>query len=112
MRLKARLAREWRFLRGLNRTLKRVKGVGPDSPTLICDDLEEACARFRERPAITCEGRTLTFGELDAMANRYAHWAKGLGLRRGQTVALFMPNRLEYFAVWYGLSKIGVVTAL
>ncbi|HEX4710865.1 long-chain-acyl-CoA synthetase, partial [Phenylobacterium sp.] len=30
----------------------------------------------------------------------------------GQTVALFMPNRLEYFAVWYGLSKIGVVTAL
>jgi fatty-acyl-CoA synthase len=23
-----------------------------------------------------------------------------------------MPNRLEYFAVWYGLSKIGVVTAL
>src|SRR6185503_7181321 len=31
---------------------------------------------------------------------------------RGQTVALFMPNRLEYFCVWYGLSKIGVVTAL
>ena len=23
-----------------------------------------------------------------------------------------MPNRLEYFAIWYGLSKIGVVTAL
>ena len=31
---------------------------------------------------------------------------------RGATVALFMPNRLEYFAVWYGLSKVGVVTAL
>src|SRR5437879_9220796 len=46
------------------------------------------------------------------MANRFAHWGKGLNLRRGQTVALFMPNRLEYFAVWYGLCKIGVVTAL
>ena len=51
----------------------------------------------------------MTYGELDAMANRFAHWGKGQNLRRGQTVALFMPNRLEYFAVWYGLSKIGVV---
>src|SRR5439155_14458593 len=49
---------------------------------------------------------------LDAMANRFAHWGKSLNLRRGQAVALFMPNRIEYFAIWYGLSKIGVVTAL
>jgi len=27
-------------------------------------------------------------------------------------VALFMPNRLEYIAIWYGLSKVGVATAL
>ncbi|HEY8616573.1 long-chain-acyl-CoA synthetase [Phenylobacterium sp.] len=112
MRLKARLQREWRFVRGLNRTLKRVKSVAPDSANLICDDLQAAVERFRERPAITFEGRTVTFGEMDAIANRFAHWAKGLGIRRGQTVALFMPNRLEYFCVWYGLSKIGVVTAL
>jgi fatty-acyl-CoA synthase len=112
MRLKARLKREWRFLRGLNRTLKRVKSVAADSDNLICDDLEAAAARWRNRPAISFEGRTLTYGELDAMANRFAHWANSLNLRRGQTVALFMPNRLEYFAIWYGLSKIGVVTAL
>ncbi|MDB5447319.1 MAG: acyl-CoA synthase [Phenylobacterium sp.] len=112
MRLQARLQREWRFLRGLNRTLGRVKSIAPDSDNLICDDLEAAVAKWRERPAISFEGRTLTYGELDAMANRFAHWGKSLNLRRGQTVALFMPNRLEYFAVWYGLSKIGVVTAL
>ncbi|WP_395670365.1 AMP-binding protein, partial [Phenylobacterium sp.] len=112
MRLKARLKREWRFLRGLRRTLNRVKSIAPDSPNLICDDLQTAAAKWRERPAITFEGRTVTYGEMDAIANRFAHWAKGLGLRRGQTVALFMPNRLEYFCVWYGLSKVGVVTAL
>src|SRR5438309_3951100 len=112
MPLKAKLQREWRFLRGLNRTLKRVKSIAPDSPNLICDDIQEAVERWRERPALTFEGRTVTYGELDAIANRFAHWGKGLNLRRGQTVALFMPNRLEYFAVWYGLSKIGVVTAL
>ncbi|MFL5298379.1 MAG: long-chain-acyl-CoA synthetase [Phenylobacterium sp.] len=112
MPLKANLQREWRFLRGLNRTLARVKSIAPDSPNLICDDVQAAVEKWRDRQALTFEGRTVTYGELDAIANRFAHWAKGLNLRRGQTVALFMPNRLEYFCVWYGLSKIGVVTAL
>jgi fatty-acyl-CoA synthase len=112
MRFRARLKRDWRFLRGLNRTLARVKTIAKDSDNLICDDLQEAVDRWRDRTAMTFEGRTVTYGELDAMANRYAHWAKSLNLRRGQTVALFMPNRLEYFAIWYGLSKVGVVTAL
>ena len=112
MRLKARLEREWKFLKGLNRTLTRVKSIAPDSPNLLCDDLEAAVAKHRDRPAITFEGRTVTYGEMDAIANRYAHWAKSLNLRRGQTVALFMPNRLEYFPIWYGLSKVGVITAL
>ena len=112
MRLEARLKRDWRFWNGLSRTLKRVKSIARDSDNLICDDLEEAVEAWRTRPAMTFEGRTVTYGELDAIANRYAHWAKGLNLRRGQTVALFMPNRLEYFPIWYGLSKVGVVTAL
>jgi fatty-acyl-CoA synthase len=112
MPLKAKLQREWKFLRGLNRTLARVKSIAPDSANLICDDLQAAVETWRDRPALTFEGRTVTYGELDAIANRFAHWGKGLNLRRGQTVALFMPNRLEYFAIWYGLSKIGVVTAL
>lgn len=112
MRFRARLKRDWRFLRGLNRTLKRVKSIARTSDNLICDDLQAAVERWRDRPAMTFEGRSVTYGELDAMANRYAHWAKGLNLRRGQVVALFMPNRLEYFAIWYGLSKVGVVTAL
>ncbi|HEX5378005.1 MAG TPA: AMP-binding protein, partial [Phenylobacterium sp.] len=112
MRLKARLDRDWRFMRGLNRTLKRVKAIAPDSPELICDDLQAAVAEWRDRPALTFEGRTISYGEMDAIANRYAHWARSMNLRRGQSVALFMPNRLEYFPIWYGLSKLGVVTAL
>src|SRR5436190_1678375 len=112
MPLKAKLQREWRFLRGLNRTLGRVKSIAPDSRNLICDDIQEAVEKWRDRSALTFEGRTVSYGELDAIANRFAHWGKSLNLRRGQTVALFMPNRLEYVCVWYGLSKIGVVTAL
>jgi fatty-acyl-CoA synthase len=89
-----------------------VKTIASDSPNLICDDLQAAVEQWRNRPALTFEGKTVTYGEMDAIANRYAHWAKSLNLRRGQTVALFMPNRLEYFPIWYGLSKVGVITAL
>ena len=112
MRLGARIKREIRFLKGLRRTLARVASIAPNSPNLSCDDFEDAVDRFRERPALTFEGRTVTFAELDAIANRYAHWAKGQNIRRGQVVALVMPNRLEYAAIWLGLSKVGVITAL
>ncbi|OYX02460.1 MAG: long-chain-acyl-CoA synthetase [Caulobacter vibrioides] len=112
MRLRQKIRREIRFLKGLSRTLKRVKTIAPDSSNLICDDLEAAVDKWGPRPAITFEGKTISYAELDAMANRYAHWAKGLGLTRGQTVALFMPNRIEYLAIWYGLTKVGVATAL
>lgn len=112
MSLPARLKRELRFLKGLTRTLKRVKSIAPDSPNLICDDLEAAVDKWRDNPAITFEGKTISYAELDGVANRYAHWAKGQGITRGQTVALFMPNRMEYLAIWYGLSKVGVATAL
>jgi fatty-acyl-CoA synthase len=112
MKLRTRIAREVRFFKGLQRTLKWVKSISPDSRNLICDDLEAAVDKHRERPAITFEGKTITYGEMDALANRYAHWAKEQGITRGQTVALFMPNRMDYLPIWYGLTKVGVATAL
>ena len=42
MRLSQKIRREVRFLKGLSRTLKRVKSIAPDSVNLICDDLEAA----------------------------------------------------------------------
>ena len=112
MSLATRIRREWRFLRPLIRTLNRVRSVAADSPRLSCDDIEHAVSRFRERPALQFEGRTLTYGEFDALANRYAHWAASRSLRRGSTVAILLPNRAEYVAAWYGLTKIGVAAAL
>ena len=112
MRFRERIEREWRFLTGLTRTLARVNSISATSPNLVCDDLEAAVDRWRDRRAVTFEGRTITYGELDAIANRYAHWAQEQAIVRGETVALFMPNRLEYLPIWFGLSKVGVATAL
>jgi fatty-acyl-CoA synthase len=112
MSVSARLEREWRFLSGLVRTLGRVRTISAGSPNLITDDLEAAVDRWRDREALSFEGVKLTYGEMDALANRYAHWTAAAQIRRGETVALLLPNRLEYLPIWYGLSKIGVATAL
>ena len=112
MSLGGRIQREMRFLRPLIRTLNRVKAVSAESDHLACDDIEEAVDRFRERQALVFEGRAYSYGDFDAMANRYANWARGRNLRRGQTVAVFLPNRPDFIAAWYGLSKIGVIAAL
>ena len=92
--------------------LDRAKTVDPTSNQLICDDLEAAVDKHAQRNAVIFEGKATTYAQLDAMANRFAHWAVGRGIKRGDTVALFMPNRTEYIAVWFGLSKVGVATAL
>lgn len=108
----ARIKRELRFMGSLQRLLSGIKGITPEGHDLVCDDFERAVDRWPDNVAVICEGRQLTFREFDALANRYAHWAKGRGIRRGETVALMMPNRLEYTAIWMGLAKVGVATAL
>ncbi len=112
MSLLGRIGREWRFLRALVRTLNRVASIAKTSTNLACDDLEAAVDRWRARTAIQFEGKTITFGEFDALANRYANWCAGRGLKRGQTVAILLPNRPDAIAAWYGLSKIGAISAL
>jgi fatty-acyl-CoA synthase len=112
MGLWARIGRELRFFNRLQRVLKRIKPVDPESTTLVPDDWEKAVDQWGDHIAVIFEDRQVTYRELDAMANRYGHWIKGRGLRRGDVAALVMPNRIEYLAIWLGFSKVGVATAL
>lgn len=112
MKLTDRVKREFIFLKRLSRLLRRIRSIDGDSPNLVCDDFEAVVDRHGGNTAILFEGKSVTYAELDAMANRYAHWGRARGLKAGDTVALLMPNRLEYVAIWIGFNKIGVVAAL
>jgi fatty-acyl-CoA synthase len=112
MGVAARLAGEVRYLKRLVGTLSKVRSVRPGSTQLVCDDWEAAADRHGPRTAVRAETGALTYEAYDALANRFAHWALAAGLQRGDTVAVFLPNRLEYVAAWIGLAKVGVVSAL
>ena len=112
MGLAANIRRDIRFASGLRSLLKRIKPIELDSTVLLCDDIEEAVDRFGDNVAIEDEHRSLSYREFDALANRYAHWARSRNLRRSDVVGLVMTNRAEYLAAWLGFSKVGIATAL
>ena len=74
--------------------------------------IEEVAARMGDAPALLSDRETLTYGEVACRANRYARWALEQGLAKGDVVCLLMTNRPEYFAVWLGITSVGVVVSL
>ncbi len=101
-----------RTVLGLRRTLKWVGDIDPESENLVPDDIEATVDRHGANVVFRFEGQLTTYDEFEARANSIAHWALAEGLKPGDCVALFMENRPDYVAVWFGLSKVGVVTAL
>ena len=91
---------------------KIARYAAPNRQTEYSALLEEHITRRPDKPALIGEGTSLTWAQLDRLANRVAGWALAEGLRRGDVVALLMENRPEYVAIWLGLSRLGVVTAL
>jgi fatty-acyl-CoA synthase len=61
------------------------------------------------RVAIVCGERRVTFGELDADANRWARLLAGAGVGHGDRVAVMLGNRPEIFAAWTGASRLGAL---
>jgi acyl-CoA synthetase (AMP-forming)/AMP-acid ligase II len=64
-----------------------------------------------DRPAIIMSGsgETLTFGQLDAGANRLSHVLAGLGLKPGDHVAICLENHPRFFEVVWGCHYAGIV---
>ncbi|NBC23912.1 MAG: long-chain-acyl-CoA synthetase [Gammaproteobacteria bacterium] len=74
--------------------------------------LERTAAEHGGRPAVIFEGREMSWGELNALANRYARVFKAQGLTRGQAASVLMENRIEFLATVLGLNKLGVTASL
>ncbi|HEX4865635.1 MAG TPA: acyl-CoA synthetase, partial [Acidimicrobiales bacterium] len=66
-------------------------------------------SRAPDSPAlITAEGRTLSYGELHRRSQQVAGALHSAGLRRGDAVALMLPNRPEFLEVSWGCQLSGL----
>lgn len=103
--------RDWSFLIAGVRIKKGLADM-VDKNVLADVQWGKSVSKYGKREAMIFEGITYSFEDLDELANQIAHFALAQGLKAGDTVALFMENRPEYFVVWMGLAKVGVRTAL
>ena len=51
----------------------------------------------------------LTYGQFHREGNKIAHVMNSLGLSKGQTCAVMLPNSPEFLATWLGLARLGVI---
>ena len=92
-----------------------LKSYPPDVPADIKFDefrsvgalVDRKVAEFRGRPAFYCMGKTISFGELDAMSGAFGAWLQSKGYGKGVRVALMMPNCLQYPVALYGTLRAG-----
>ena len=94
------------------RALEATAPIVRNPQRLLLDVIEELAALRGEAPALLSARERLTYRALAERANRYARWALAQNLGKGETLALLMPNRPEYMAVWLGISAVGGVVAL
>jgi fatty-acyl-CoA synthase len=65
--------------------------------------------RYREKICLIDGGQKYTYGEVNGESNRLANALLGLGIQKGDKVALLSKDRKEFVLGYLGLSKIGAV---
>ncbi|MCW4029832.1 MAG: long-chain fatty acid--CoA ligase [Candidatus Bathyarchaeota archaeon] len=75
--------------------------------------LEANAKNFPDHVAIAYCANTLTYAQLDILANQFANALSTLGAKKGDCVALYLPNIPQFVISYFGALKIGgVVTTI
>src|SRR5258708_24056562 len=99
-------AKAWR--RALELTAPIVRRPERTLPVVI----DELAHKYGAAAALLSDDGWLTYAGLARQSRRYAQWALEHGLEKGDAVALLMPNRPDYLAMWLGVTRVGGIAAL
>jgi long-chain acyl-CoA synthetase len=84
--------------------------INPDAYRSVVEMMEHAMTRFASRPAMRCAGRMLTYADLDRLSRDFAAFLQGrLGVRKGDRIAVMMPNLLAFPIAFLGIARAGAV---
>lgn len=84
--------------------------INPDRYRSLIDLFEHAALRYAEQTAFINMGQSISFRQLDARSRAFAAYLQqGLGLKKGDRVALMMPNLLQYPIALFGILRAGMI---
>jgi len=81
--------------------------IDPGQYRSLIELFDANIASFRDRPAFTNMGKTITFDELDKRSRDFGAWLQSRGLGKGARVAIMMPNCLQYPIAMFGTLRAG-----
>jgi long-chain acyl-CoA synthetase len=70
---------------------------------------EQAVSKYGSRVAFECMGAQITYAELDRLSAAFAAHLADNGFKKGDRVALMMPNIMQYPVALYGVLRLGCV---
>jgi long-chain acyl-CoA synthetase len=83
--------------------------ISVDEYSSLKEILERSCRKFAELPAYGNMGVSITYRELDGASRNFgAYLQKVAGLRKGDRVALMLPNLLQYPVALFGVLRAGL----
>lgn len=84
--------------------------ITADRYTSLIDLFEHAVKRYADQPAFINMGQAMTYRKLEERSRAFAAYLQqGLGLKKGDRVALMMPNLLQYPIALFGILRAGMI---
>ncbi|MCA1476315.1 AMP-binding protein [Bradyrhizobium sp. NBAIM08] len=90
--------------KGLPRSPNYLHGEVP-----LTEYLRTWAKRSPERPAVIFYGHVTTYADLDQKSDRFAALLQAKGVRKGDRVAVFLPNCPQFHVVFFGILKLGAI---
>ncbi len=84
--------------------------IDADTYPSLVQMMDAAIARYRDRSALHSLGNTLSYGEFDARARAFAAFLQQcLGVKKGDRIAVMLPNLLAFPIALLGIARAGAV---
>ena len=84
--------------------------INPDAYNSVVDLMEEAMQRYAALPAMHCAGQTITYADIDRLSRNFAAYLQQrLGVKKGDRIAVMLPNLLAFPIAFLGIIRAGAV---
>ncbi|MFH0975933.1 MAG: long-chain fatty acid--CoA ligase [Spirochaetota bacterium] len=74
--------------------------------------LERSAAKYPDREALNFEGYTVTYKELNEMVNRFATCLTDFGIKKGDRVAILLPNMIQCVVSYFATLRLGAIAVM
>ena len=83
--------------------------IDPNQLRTLKELVERTCASHADQVAYVQMGKSLTYRELDQLSRDFGAWLQTTGFKKGDRIAIMMPNTLQYPIALFGALRAGLV---